>query len=153
MASLLSSWIARRGSAGSCLWYIYFAKTTMRLLPCPPCCVRACSSGDATSDGGFRRMTLLETEKASLTIWISIWPGPSEKQLQREENTHKIISIYFPKDKIISDKILNIWGEKKKHDNFTVYLLGCAAKTTSIVSTPTPMILTTACPASVFARL
>lgn len=35
----------------------------------------------------------------------------------------------------------------------TIHLLGCAAKTTSMVSTPTPMILTTACPASVFARL
>lgn len=146
VASLLSSWIARRGSAGSCLWYIYLAKTAMRLLPWPPCCVRACSSGDATSDGGFRRITLLVTEKASLTVWIKIWPGPSEKELGRAT---------VEKTRLINNQLKTItkYLEEKTGSWARVHLLGCAAKTTSMVSTPTPMILTTAWPASVLARL
>lgn len=41
-----------------------------------PCCVRACSRGDTTLEGGFSRMTLLVTENANFTVLISSWPWP-----------------------------------------------------------------------------
>lgn len=41
-----------------------------------PCCVRACSRGDTTLEGGFSRITLLVTENASFTVLISSWPWP-----------------------------------------------------------------------------
>lgn len=54
-----------------------------------------------------------------------------------------------PSDSNVNPKHL----EKETETRARVYLLGCAARTMSMVSTPTPMILTTACPASLFARL
>lgn len=55
----------------------------------PPCWVSACSRGDTTLDGGFRRMTLLVTENASLTVWISSWPWPWDSSLFPKRNRSK----------------------------------------------------------------
>lgn len=55
----------------------------------PPCWVSACSRGDTTLDGGFSRMTLLVTENASLTVWISSCPWPWDSSLLPKRNQGK----------------------------------------------------------------
>lgn len=40
-------------------------------------------------EGGFNRMTLLVTEKASFTVWISSCPCPWDSSLWGKENQHQ----------------------------------------------------------------
>lgn len=60
-----------------------------------PCWVSACSNGDTTLEGGFNLMTLLVTENASLTVWISSWPWPCDSSLCSQKET-KVSTCWQP---------------------------------------------------------